>query len=470
MLISFYSQASGAVILLCPNITSRHPSAAPRLCAFLEPNSICLAHRMSIFSPSSPSTSVPPEIWLQIFQTATYIPGEWDVSATTHRQGLFNSWDSLQWKAYKVVLPLRRTIVQVSRFWWEVGSEVLYTSFHETAPPHHRIQTNALDHFQHSLSSRPALGRFVKRLALTWPRNGYSGKINHVLKLCPNTLILSFYDIGAAYRCLWEPALFTSHVRSLDANVRSLSQKEIVQVLSGLPGLEILGLSGLARGREESRYHGDLRLSLVRLLSLSFDGQHGIEYWTPLLSTADLPRLTSLSTNPGRTSLPFPIDVWQRITFFRCFVSAHDTLKPEIFRSLTHLYLGTGARLLRHQQNHFPFHQLYHLTLYSWIIPYTPVGRWIEIADGLLVLPLNRSEMPLLRALELGWGVDGVQGKSIPISEHEEYLSFLDHLESATLEFERLGVQFQEVYREDIYRIPTPMKDVIRNVRDQMRI
>ena len=78
--------------------------------------------------------------------------------------------------------------------------------------------------------------------------------------------------------------------------------------------------------------------------------------------------------------------------------------------------------------------------------------------------------MPLLRVLVLDWGAHGVQGNSIPISGHGQYLSFLDYLESSALEFERLGVQFEEVYRSNIYRMPTPIKDVIENVRNKMRI
>src|SRR5258708_38933106 len=140
---------------------------------------------MCISSLSNPSTTVPPEIWLQIFRAATDIPGEWDVSATVPCSGLFASCDTLQMQAYEEVLPLRRTIVQVSRLWWQIGCEVLYASFYDAVVPHH-TPTSAFDHFERSLSSRPALGRLVKRLALTWPRKGYSSKLNHVLQLCPN--------------------------------------------------------------------------------------------------------------------------------------------------------------------------------------------------------------------------------------------------------------------------------------------
>ena len=423
---------------------------------------------MSTYTLSSPFPSVPPEIWLQIFQMATYIPGEWDVPTTPHSQGLLNSWDSLQWKPYKVILPLRRTIVQVSRLWWEVGSKVLYTSFRETALRHHRIGARALDHFERTLSSRPALGRFVKRLFLTWPLVSCPGQIDHVLQLCPNALILSFDHPTTPKQILWEPATSPRHVRILRARVHSFNQREIVQMLSGLPGLEILHLSGLGRGPEESRHHGTLRLSLVRLLSLKFADRQGLEYWTPLLTTADLPRLTSFSTNSESGLGPFSIDIWQRLVFFRCYISDGIALKPEIFRSLTHLHLGTGARSLRHQQDHFPFHQLHHLTISSWAMAYTRVSEWKQIAEGLLAPPLKRSDMPLLQVLELEWGEDGVQCNPMLVSEHAQYLSFLDYLESATLEFERLGIQFQEVYGRSLYRMPTPIKDVLKNARDEM--
>jgi len=425
---------------------------------------------MSIYSPSSPFTSVPPEIWLQIFRTATYIPGEWDTSATTPYSGLFTSWDPLQERAYRVVLPLRRTIVQVSRLWWEIGSEVLYASFYSAFLYGHISPGTLLDHFERSLSARPALGRFVKRLALIWPQKGHSSKIDHVLQLCPNTLILSFYDMGAPYDGSWKPTILTNHVRILDATVRFFSQKEIVQVLCSLVSLEILHLAGLKQEPEESSHHGTLRLSALRLLSLSFQDRQAVGYWAPLLLTADLPRLTSLSTNLGGGPLPFAIDIWQRITFFQCILGGHDALKPEMFRSLTQLHLGIEDQPLRHQQSHFPFHQLHHLTIFCWVLPYSPVTGWKRIMEGFLALPLSRSEMPLLRVLGLEWEEHGIQGYSILTSEHGHYSSFLDYLESLTLEFERVGVQFQEVIRSNIYHIPTPMKDVIKNTRDNMRI
>ena len=425
-----------------------------------------LTHPMSICRPSSRSAAVPPELWLQIFRTATYIPGEWDLAVTFPRLRMRTSWDFAQRSAYKVVLPLRRTIVQVSRVWWEVGTEVLYGTFCDMVYP----TTRALDRFERSLSSRPALARFVKRFALSWPHKSDSGQINRVLQLCPNTFILKLYYSVLHYHCIWEPTILTSHIRILDANLRSVSQKEVFQLLSSLPGLEILCLTGLQRGSEDSRYNGTLRLSLVRILSLSCRDKRGLEYWAPLFSTADLPHLTSFSMNLGSALLPLSIDTWRRITFFRCPIEICGALKPEIFRSLTHLHWATCAQTLRGQQIHFPFHQLHRLTISFLVISYTPVSNWKQTAEESFALPLTRSEMPLLRLLELEWGADGIQGAFMSLPEHRQHLSFVDYLESAALEFERLGVQFQEIYQGSIHRIPTPVKDVIKIVRDTMHV
>jgi len=421
---------------------------------------------MSIYSPSR---SVPPEIWLQIFQTATFIPGEWDVSATTSHPGLFTSWDTIQLTAHRGVLPLRRAIVQVSRLWWQIGSEVLYASFHETTY-YYFSHSHSLDHFERSLLSRPALGCHIKRLALQWPHKGSPSKIDHILQLCPNTQILSFYrEEDPDLRAPWKPRILVNHVRFFDADVYGFSQKCIVHMLSSLPNVEVLHLTGLCAGDEESRYHGSLRLPLVHFLSLSSYGveevDEGFEYWTPLLSTADIPRLTSLSTDLGGASLPFSIDVWQRITFFNLFLGACSALKPEIFRSLTHLQLELKAKPLRHQQSHFPFHQLTHLTILYHSVQHC-VSQWKQNVEVFLAL-----EMPLLRVIELGWGKYGISDSHNLARGQGRYVEvFLDYLESSAHKFEQVGIQFQEVYTEDIYRVPIPIKDVIKSTRDGMAI
>jgi len=418
-----------------------------------------------MYNPSSSSPSVPPEIWLQIFRTATFIPGEWSVSATPSHPNEISSFNKLQLFAYLEVLPLRQAIVQVSRLWWQIGSEVLYASFHEF---HHDSRTQHLDSFERSLLSRPALGCFIKRLGLRW-RQGASSQIDHILQLCPNTRILSFHYTDPALHGPWEPQILVNHVRIFDAAVHSLSQKYIIHVLSSLPNLEILHLSGLEPGDEDSRHHGTLRLPFVHYLSLSFFTVQGIKYWTPLLSTADMPRLTSLSMDLGRASLPFSVDVLERITSFNTILGADSTLKPEIFRSLTHLQLELVKQPFRHQQGHFPFHQLSHLTILYPDSLYDCVSQWKQTAE--VILALNWSEMPLLRVVELQWGQYGIYKSFRWRSGPESYFGgFLDYLELSAHNFEQVGVQFQEVRTWDIYFVPTPMKDVIKSIRDKMGI
>src|SRR5258708_24912358 len=132
---TFLGYSSISIIAFVPSLT---PSTAEEAV-----NHRVLTHQMPIYIPPNPSASVPPEIWLQIFRTATYIPGEW----TIPRSGPFVSWGVLHRVAYRAVLPLRRTIVQVSRLWWEIGCEVLYASFHDVGVTHH-TPVNALDLFE----------------------------------------------------------------------------------------------------------------------------------------------------------------------------------------------------------------------------------------------------------------------------------------------------------------------------------
>jgi len=81
--------------------------------------------------------------------------------------GLFCSKDEYQARSFRKVLRLRRTIVQVSRRFYQIGIEVLYTAFHISTggitDPNRRLLL-----FSDLLVSRPELGRFVKRLSLQW--------------------------------------------------------------------------------------------------------------------------------------------------------------------------------------------------------------------------------------------------------------------------------------------------------------
>src|SRR6266404_2961501 len=114
---------------------------------------------------SCPLPELPPEIWLKIFRIATFIPRETDVSATTVEPGLFCSQSDYQKQAFEAVLPLRCSVVLVSRRFYQIGVEVLYTTFHASTL---RSRGLSLSIFSDLLVSRPELGRFIRRLSLEW--------------------------------------------------------------------------------------------------------------------------------------------------------------------------------------------------------------------------------------------------------------------------------------------------------------
>src|SRR6266404_5760896 len=115
---------------------------------------------------SSSLPELPPEIWLKIFRIATFIPGETDFSATTVEPGLFCSYDKYQARAFAAVLPLRLSIVLVSRRFYQIGAEVLYTTFHADPYPNLPYRRHIRLLFGDLLVSRPELGRFIRRLSL----------------------------------------------------------------------------------------------------------------------------------------------------------------------------------------------------------------------------------------------------------------------------------------------------------------
>src|SRR6266404_440013 len=192
---------------------------------------------------SSPLPELPPEIWLKIFRIATFIPHETDLSATTVEPGLFCSQNNYQKKAFKAVLPLRRSIVLVSRRFYQIGVEVLYTTFHASTLVHRRILL-----FSDLLVSRPELGRFIRRLSLVWS-NRNEEENYRIISRCPNVTIFSSFLSGHAvgHGTWWRGGL-PKTIRSFDANISRVPIEDILRLLETLPCLEVLHLWGLRTG------------------------------------------------------------------------------------------------------------------------------------------------------------------------------------------------------------------------------
>src|SRR5258708_7467861 len=191
-----------------------------------------------------PLREFPPEIWLTIFRLATFIPLETDLSVPTVELGLFCSNDGYLLLALKQVLPLRRAITQVSRRFYQIGAEVLYTTFH-VSPWRVGYPDLRFSLFADLLVSRPELGRFVKRLSLRWS-DAEEEKNHQVISHCPNVLIFSSVGPGSyvGQRPWWGRGL-PKTIRSFDASVYRVPMNDILALLQMLPHLELLHLRGL---------------------------------------------------------------------------------------------------------------------------------------------------------------------------------------------------------------------------------
>jgi hypothetical protein len=296
-----------------------------------------------VSSPLLPE--LPPEIWLKIFRIATFIPRETDLSATTIEPGLFCSYDELQARAFEAVLPLRRTIVLVSRRFYQIGAEVLYTTFHGNAG---RINNpdRRLSLFSDLLVSRPELGRFVRRLSLRWSV-GDEEKNYRIVSRCPHVMIFSSFiqlcDTG--YVPWWRRGL-PKTIRSFDATYSNVPIEDILALLQTLPHLELLHLYNL---RVDSIPHPPVCLSALRILSVYIERNVHVESHISILSTMQLPRLAALATNVGEfdARLSFPLEVWRGLEYFQPNYRSHIGLRPDYFRSLRRLHLTSLGTALR---------------------------------------------------------------------------------------------------------------------------
>jgi hypothetical protein len=400
-------------------------------------------HSNKIASPS-PLLELPPEIWLKIFRIATFIPLETDLSATTVKPGLFCSYDHYQLPAFEAVLPFRRTIVLVSRRFYQIGAEVLYTTFHANTERIKNVDRR-LSLFSDLLVSRPELGRFVRRLSLRWSVKDEE-KNYQIISRCPNVIIFSSFihrnDIDIWHVPWWGRGL-PKTIRSFDATVRGVPMKDVLSLLAMLSHLEMLHLWDL---EGDSISHAPTCLSSLRILSVY---PSDIDACLPVLSTMRLPRLTALATNVGKVDArrSFPLHVWQRLEYFKPGPWSSGGLYSDYFHNLRHLHLLGGPDGIQGELGHFPFHQLECLTLHATFTSLSSpnANQWQQTLEPLVVLPLDANVMPMLKLFQLGWISAGIY------AYYRDYLDsaksrdqFIQYFEALVSKFEERGVLFVE--------------------------
>ena len=392
---------------------------------------------------SSLLPELPPEIWLKIFRFATFIPREADLSATTTEPGLFCSYDGLQSQAFEAILPLRRTLVLVCRLFYQIGAEVLYTTFHANAE-HHNYPDRRLLLFSDLLVSRPELGRFVRRLSLRWSDGGEETNYR-IISRCPNVMVFSSfihpYDIG---HVPWWSRGLPRTIRSFDADVFNVPIKDILGLLEMLPHLEILHLRYLQVAAPIPP--APAYLSALRILSVYTPHDDDVEACIPVFLTIQLPRLTALATNVGAADAQrsFPLEVWRRLEYFNSNHRSCMGLNSNYFHNLRSLYLAIGKRHNQHYLQCFPLRQLECLTLQIDSI-------WEPWLNPVMKLPLDAEAMPMLKLLQLVMGSHGVCYNYY----RHRYLKegkkrFIQYFESLVTGFEQRGVLFVETHKRKI--------------------
>jgi len=397
---------------------------------------------------SSSLPEFPPEIWLKIFRLATFTPLETDVSVTKVEPGLFHSTDGCQSRAFREVLPLRRTIVQVSRRFYQIGIEVLYTAFHIYAgriiDPNRRLLL-----FSDLLVSRPDLGRFVKRLSLLWSDRDEERNYR-IISRCPNVMIFSSFLIPNCIgdRPWWGRGL-PKTIRSLDAQVHKVPTNEVLAVLEMLPSLEVLHLLS------PSFYtipHTPVCLSALRILNIGgMAPGPAISSYPSVLSAMQLPNLTTLATSMGdiHAKHAFPLEALRRLEYFQgeaaeSFRGCHS----DYFDNLRYLEIIMGWEGLQGCLTYFPFHQLECLTVDAYYVssidwPLT-VGRAVEV-------PLDAKAMPRLKLFQLILGGTGIYGHYHEVVDStrdgEDFIKYFDTL---VRRFEERNVLFVETNKREI--------------------
>ena len=275
------------------------PRSIPALfMALCQPTPRVSSNPLSSFTPI-----LPHELWSEIFQLATLIPDELEISHM-FCPSVFGdqSGHRRQLAAWKEVLPLRVAIQSVSRLWHFIGVELLYQSFHDDS------QRRSLQLLASTLRVKPSYGVLVKHLTLRLSMfNTINADAIFILRSCPNVLILSTkVSTTSIPEMFWDACSLLTSLRLLQVDVHY-----ITDCPGALPPPVPVGpfiLPNLRHFHLNSRFdrHGILTLertlSLPRLTSLSLD-LHA-ESPVPSLCKDLLRRLTHLKIK-GRALLPY---------------------------------------------------------------------------------------------------------------------------------------------------------------------
>jgi len=209
--------------------------------------------------PSTPA--LPHELWREIFQLATFIPNESEIS-TTIRQGIFATGGGQQLSAWEIILPLRVAIQGVSRLWHSIGVELLYRSFHD----------GSADLVKARRFARALCTKLVKRGS---PAPSYSTLVPYRSSEIAQMSAFSaqaFTPISSPIQIIltWMHSYFRGPFSISTYSV--LSHLELFLAFSHLPNLKLLAIHGLRQlppGLLSSQVFNSFGLDLMSVIRIA---------------------------------------------------------------------------------------------------------------------------------------------------------------------------------------------------------
>jgi hypothetical protein len=411
-----------------------------------------------------PLPELPDELWGDIIHKASFIPGEWDTSATNFRAGLFSAHREYQIAAWGIVLPTRVCIVRVCRRWHWLGTEFLYGTFHFTR--NYPKNGYALNAFIRRLEAQPGIRRLVKRLTLY-----YGPEQNNeftILRLCPNLIAFSSLAGSTAVLKWWPPAVFPSSLREFDANISGQEWPTIVTVINSLSHLEILRIYSFLLGPLGSQPQVVvLSLPALRILHFKF-WKVDLYLLQSIMEHLECPQLRALSLDctvtPSHTPLHLPSNILNRLTSFGAHTN-HKSTRAGDLMNLRQFLLDIPNDVygvnLTWLVPYIPFHQVTHILFrfYSSLPrgPHDYESLWAANFNELMALPLNTTAMPVLQVVEVRW-----LGTRRPemLEDHLVSTQVRYLLDCLALWFKQRKVEFIESPC-DLLKGPTPIRNIV---------
>ncbi|KAL4076919.1 hypothetical protein V8B97DRAFT_2003811 [Scleroderma yunnanense] len=207
--------------------------------------------------------TLPPEIWLRIFDFATYIPGTMVPEILEQSSLIGKLYTRRYYPALRVALLTKRYLVRVCKQWWHLATPYLYRAVYIGRARCLLSLYSTLKKYaegEGTIAGVHDLGSWTQRLDVVIRDHPIGGpnteaeRLAGIIRYLPNLAIASFAVASAAYaNTFMHPSVFhslkgnASSLRVLDWSTDGLRPgvSHLEELLRYLPRLQILNCPGL---------------------------------------------------------------------------------------------------------------------------------------------------------------------------------------------------------------------------------